>query len=77
LAVKKLELMNELQGLESKENQGLFTGEDRVRRLNAQTELEETLLLDEVSWRQKSRIQWLKEGDKNTKFFHRNANANR
>ena len=52
--IKKVELMNELQGLESKENQGLFTGEDKVRRLNAQTELEETLLLDEVSWRQKS-----------------------
>ena len=36
--IKKLELMNELQGLESKENQGLFIGEDKVRRLNAQTE---------------------------------------
>ena len=55
--VKKLDLMNELQGLESKENQGLFTAEERVRRLNAQTELEETLLLDDVFWRQKSRIQ--------------------
>ena len=49
--IKKLELMKELQLLESKENQGLFTGEDRVRRLNTQLELERTLLLDEVSWR--------------------------
>uniref|UniRef100_A0A2N9GXN7 Reverse transcriptase domain-containing protein n=1 Tax=Fagus sylvatica TaxID=28930 RepID=A0A2N9GXN7_FAGSY len=75
--IKKLELMKELQLLESKENQGLFTGENRVCRLNTQAELERTLLLDEVSWRQKSQIQWLKEGDKNTKFFHRTVNVNR
>ena len=35
------------------------------------------LLKEEVHWRQKSRVKWIKEGDCNPKFFHRMANGRR
>ncbi|XP_077251871.1 uncharacterized protein LOC143891111 [Tasmannia lanceolata] len=33
------------------------------------------LLQEEISWRQKSRVKWISEGDKNTKYFHGIASA--
>jgi hypothetical protein len=41
------------------------------------SELEKATLMEKISWRQKSRVLWLKEGDKCTKFFQQVARANR
>eukprot|EP00253_Pinus_taeda_P022587 PITA_22587 len=32
---------------------------------------------EEIFWRQKSRVQWLKEGERNKRFFHRSTITNR
>jgi hypothetical protein len=40
-------------------------------------DLERAFLKEEINWRQKFRIKWLKEGDKCTKFFHMMANSNK
>ena len=40
-------------------------------------ELEKATLLEEICWRQKSRVLHIRERDPNTKFFHRIANSHR
>jgi hypothetical protein len=61
------------------EERGL-SEEERVRKSILCRDLEKALLQEEISWRQKSRIKWLKEGDKCTFFFfffHLMANSNK
>ena len=69
--------MGELLDLDVKEGNGGLSLEENASMEILRSELVQLAHLEETSWRQKSRATWLKEGDNNTRFFHRTTNSNR
>jgi hypothetical protein len=46
-------------------------------RIGLENEMDELLYREEIMWMQRSRIAWVREGDCNTKYFHRHASWRR
>ena len=64
-------------GLDVREELLGLPDEDQLRRVQHKGDIEQLASLEEISWRQKSQAVYVKEGDNNTRFFHRLANSHR
>ncbi|RVW65252.1 putative ribonuclease H protein [Vitis vinifera] len=57
------------------ESERRLSEEEFARKKEAKEGYAKWVKMDEIHWRQLSRELWLREGDKNTGYFHRMANA--
>ena len=77
VAFRKKCLLTELLELDMREKLQVLSLEDRSRRIVIKADIEHLASLEEISWRQKSKALFIKEGDNNSRFFHRLANSHR
>ena len=77
VTLKKNMMMADLRELDLVEELRPLSVDEKSKKEITIVELDKLILMEEISWRQKSRVLWLQEGDKNSKFYHRLANSHR
>ena len=77
MGTKKVEALRSVGCWDNLEKERELSLEESEERGKTRDDYKRWSLLEEVSWRQKSRELWLKEGDRNTGFFYKMANSHR
>lgn len=75
IKLKKLACLQEVEALDIAKESHRLTLSELQQEQELFENLKEIHRQDEVYWRQRLRVQWLKEGDENMKSFHTVANG--
>ena len=62
---------------DAKKKTSTLSLEELETRKEVMEDYKKWVLLEEISWRHKSKEVWLKKGDRNMRFFHKMTNAHR
>ncbi|RVW12452.1 LINE-1 retrotransposable element ORF2 protein [Vitis vinifera] len=77
LKERKKTISDEIANIDAIEQEGALSSDLAAQRVIRKGELEELILREEIHWKQKAKIKWVKEGDCNSKLFHKVANGRR
>lgn len=72
-----LGMQKQLADLDTIQDQRTLSDEESYLRAVLTVEFEEIAKREEVTWRQRSRTLWLKEGDRNSNILHRTASCHK
>lgn len=77
LEARKNKILDEHFSLEQIAERRTLSTTEKSQMLALQQEYQQLIKAEEILWRQKSKCLWLKEGDRNTKYFQKMANSHR
>lgn len=63
-------IITEIEIMDNAEGTSGLTDSDREKRTLLKLNLANKLNMEAISWKQKSREKWLKDSDRNTKYFY-------
>lgn len=75
--IKKKHLIEEISFWDSNDEQRCLLENEKQMRKSVKQDFAKIACMEEIKWKQKAKVQWLKEGDRNTRFFHRITSARR